>query len=139
MNEISLNIGRLIAEIMPDAILAALEDACQLIENDAVDRCPRDDGTLRASITHSVEQEGSRFIGSVGSNLEYAPYVHEGTGIYAKDGRGRQNVPWVYRDVEGQFHSTKGQHPRPFLQQAVDESIDNIKNRFAGCIDNATE
>lgn len=54
--------------------------------------------------------------GYVGSNLEYAPYVHQGTGIYAKDGNSRKQVPWVYySEKDGQRHVTKGTKPRPFL------------------------
>ena len=93
MNEVSLNIKKFIAETMPECITAALNDACQAVENKAVDKCPVDDGTLRASITHSVEQDENVFTGTVGSNVEYAPYVHEGTGIYAREGKGRQKQP----------------------------------------------
>ena len=138
MNEISLNVNRVAAETMPNAIMAALEGACQSIENKAVDKCPSDDGTLRASITHRVENENSTFVGSIGSNAEYAPYVHEGTGLYAKEGNGRKNVPWVYRDAEGEYHSTKGQKPNPFLQKAIDESMDDILQRFEGCLESDT-
>lgn len=138
MNEISLNIQKLIAETMPNSVMAALEGACQGIENKAVDNCPSDDGTLRGSVTHRVEQSDGTFTGYIGSNAEYAPYVHEGTGLYAKDGKGRKNVPWVYRDAEGNFHSTKGQDPNPFLQKAVDESMEDILREFEGCLDDGT-
>lgn len=135
MNEVSLNIKKFIAETMPECITAALNDACQVVENKAVDKCPVDDGTLRASITHSVEQDGNVFTGTVGSNVEYAPYVHEGTGIYAREGKGRQNVPWVYKTADGKFYTTKGQKPNPFLQEALDSSYDDILNAFAGCLE----
>lgn len=134
MNEISLNINKAIAETMPKAILHALEYACQDIENEAVDRCPVDDGQLRASITHKVEKDGSSFVGAIGSNSEHAPYVHEGTGLYAKEGNGRTNVPWVYCDAQGEFHSTEGQKPNPFLQDAIDKNMDNILKRLEGCL-----
>jgi hypothetical protein len=137
MNDISLNIQRLIANTMPNSIMAALNDACQLIENDAVDNCPVDDGVLRASITHNVKKENTSFVGAIGSNEEYAPFAHEGTGIYAKGGNGRSNVPWVYRDVEGNFHSTKGQQPNPFLQNAIDQNMSNILRKFEGCLDDS--
>ena len=59
-------------------------------------------------------------VGVVGTNVSYAPYVHEGTGIYAADGQGRKEVPWRYQDEEGQWHSTSGQKPQPFLRDAMD-------------------
>ena len=138
MNEISLNIKKLIAETLPQAVITALNDACQDIENRAVDNCSFDDGTLRASITHRVEQSDGMFTGYIGSNVEYAPYIHEGTGLYAKEGKGRKSVPWVYQDGKGEYHSTKGQKPNPFLQKAVDESMDDILKRFEGCLDDST-
>ena len=135
MENISIKVKDFIANAFSEAIVSALEDACQMIENTAVDKCPVDDGTLRASITHSVEREENKFVGAVGSNLEYAPYVHEGTGIYAREGKGRTDVPWVYRDAKGNFYSTKGQKPKPFLRDAIDENREEILQCFEGCLD----
>lgn len=137
MSEIVVNINRVMNELLPGAIMRGLENACQQIENQAVDNCPSKDGQLRASITHKIEKDGQKYIGTIGSNAEYAPYVHEGTGIYAKDGNGRQSVPWVYRDVRGNFHSTKGQKPNPFLQNAIDQNMNNVLQRFEGCLDDS--
>ena len=127
MENISIKVKDFIANAFPEAIMSALEDACQMIENTAVDKCPVDDGTLRASITHSVEREENKFVGAVGSNLEYAPYVHEGTGIYAREGKGRTDVPWNYQDDEGNWHSTSGQKPNPYMRPALEENRENIK------------
>ena len=134
MERISVRINSTIAKEFPLAIMTALEKACQLVENRAVDNCPVNDGQLQASITHKVEQNGNTFTGAVGSNLEHAPYVHEGTGLYAREGNGRKNVPWTYGDAEGEFHSTKGQNPNPFLQKAIDESMNDIMQCFEECI-----
>lgn len=138
MEELSVNIGRVIDEILPEAIITALNDGLQDVENEAKNRCPVDDGALRGSIIHMVEQDGNSFIGSVGTNAEYAPYVHEGTGLYAKDKKGRQNVPWVYKTADGKFYSTKGHKPNPFLQEALDENMDNIMLKFEGALKDDT-
>ncbi|MDM0720058.1 HK97 gp10 family phage protein, partial [Clostridium perfringens] len=64
-------------------------------------------------------------IGRVGNTMEYAPYVHQGTGIYAKDGNGRK-TPWKYKVESGKYkgwHITKGQRPQPFLEKAKIDSI----------------
>lgn len=134
INEIQLNIENLIAQEIPQAIMSGLEDALQLLENEAKERCPVDDGTLKAHITHSKEQNGDTYNGTVGSNTEYAPYVHEGTGIYAREGNGRQ-TPWSYKDVKGKRHTMKGQKPKPFLQEAFDSKLEEIKECFEGMLD----
>lgn len=113
---------------LPGAVLDAVEESCQLVENSAKRNAPVDDGILQARITHKVDVEERE--GVVGSNEEYAVYVHEGTGIYAKEGRGRREVPWRYRTPDGKWHTTKGQKPQPFLQDAVDSNRQKILNIF---------
>lgn len=73
-----------------------------------------DTGRLRASITHIVDDDSVY----IGSNVEYAPYVELGTGIYASEGNGRQ-TPWFYVDDKGQGHFTHGMKPRHFLKNAI--------------------
>lgn len=75
----------------------ALKEACMLVERDAKINAPVDIGTLRDSITSEWDEREGR----IGTNLEYAPYVHQGTGIYAINGDGRQDVPWRYQGAEG--------------------------------------
>ena len=92
----------------------ALNKACILVENQAKENCPVDTGELRMSITHYVEGD----TGVVGTNKQYAPYVEYGTGLFAKEGNGRQ-TPWSYQDAKGEWHTTKGQKPQPFLEPAL--------------------
>lgn len=73
---------------------------------------PVDQGTLRNSITHKVVDEECY----VGTNIEYAPYVEFGTGVYYAGGR---QTPWVYQDADGQWHMTNGQRAQPYLKPAV--------------------
>lgn len=97
-----------------------MEKACLVVENQAKQNCPVDQGLLRSSITSETESTAEEVVGRVGSNLEYAPYVHNGTGIYAKDGSGRK-TPWGYEVKTGKykgFHWTHGQKPQPFLENA---------------------
>lgn len=104
----------------------ALTEACLLIENAAKEKAPVASGELRRSITHTVEED----YGEVGTNLFYAPYVEYGTGIFSSQGNGRQDVPWVYRDAAGNWHSTSGRKPRPFLIPAYEENKGNITQIF---------
>lgn len=48
--------------------------------------CPADTGTLRKSITLEMSKENGLPVAVIGSNLTYAIYVHEGTGLYSKRG-----------------------------------------------------
>ena len=114
-NEVVRNI-ELFLDGFDGDIRAGLEYVLQIVEDEAKLRCPHDNGELRRRITHQVQDT----VGVVGTNVSYAPYVHEGTGIYAADGQGRKEVPWRYQDEEGQWHSTSGQKPQPFLRDAMD-------------------
>jgi HK97 gp10 family phage protein len=116
------------------AEVGAMTKACLAVERDAKVNCPVDTGLTRDSITSQVERDGDEVVGYVGSNAEQAPYIHQGTGIYAKDGNGRKEVPWVYRDAKGEFHSTMGQKPRPFVQDAIDTNRDTILRYFAAVL-----
>lgn len=95
-------------------ISKALNKACLVVENEAKRLCPVDTGDLRNSITHEVDDG----VGIVGTNKEYAPYVEYGTGIFAVEGNGR-DTPWSYQDDEGNWHTTIGQKPQPFLEPAA--------------------
>jgi hypothetical protein len=53
----------------------AITECCLMVEADAKLDCPVDTGTLRRSITHDVKQDDHKTIGSVGTNVEYAPWV----------------------------------------------------------------
>lgn len=108
-------------------------------------------GRLRNSMTHVV-QDNSVY---VGSNVEYAPYVELGTGIYASDGNGRKGW-WVYvvggdenRQGEKKFyteqeakriaailrakgldaHATNGSKPHHMIRRAVTEHTDEYRNK----------
>lgn len=108
--------------------------------NRARQLAPVDQGTLRASL----HMETIQFVGGdslavrIGSNLAYAVYVHEGTGVYGKgspitpksgrflvwpmknnSGRGNRR----YKAGKTQTHvfakSVRGMPGRPFLLNAI--------------------
>ena len=64
-------------------------------------------------------------VGTVFTPLEYAPYVEYGTGLFAEKG-GRKDVPWHYQDDKGEWHSTSGQKPQPFMRPALNENREEI-------------
>ena len=114
------------------AIEEAVTKSCLLVEKESKNNCPVQTGTLRRSITTDVN--GMK--GEVYSPLDYAIWVHQGTGLFAVNGDGRQ-TPWSYQDEMGEWHTTIGQHPQPFLGPALEmnrETIINfIKERLENC------
>ena len=108
------------------SLYRALGKACALVERSAKQKAPKGTGELRNSITSKVEKQGSEMVGTVFTPLEYAPYVEFGTGIFAEEG-GRTDVPWVYQDDEGEWHSTSGQSPQPYMRPALYENQKQIK------------
>ena len=117
----------------PQDIERILGQCCAIVERAAKQKCPVDDGTLRRSITSKIEG----LQGIVYTPLEYAPYVEFGTGLFAQgEGGGRVDVPWYYEDEKGEWHSTKGQKPQPFMQPALDENRTEILKRLKEGITN---
>ena len=52
--------------------------------------------------------------------------VEFGTGLFAENGNGRKDVPWNYQDDKGEWHSTRGQKPQPFMRPALNENRTEI-------------
>ena len=105
-----------------EKVKQALTKACLIVERSAKQKAPKGNGDLRRSITHKVED----LVGEVYTPLEYAPYVEYGTGLFAENG-GRTDVPWSYKDEEGNWHTTSGMQPQPYMRPALDENTEEIK------------
>lgn len=104
------------------SVQRALGKCCAIVERSAKQKAPKDNGELRRSITSKVEG----LTGIVFTPLEYAPYVEFGTGLFAEVA-GRKDVPWCYKDDHGEWHSTSGQEPQPFMRPALDENRTQIR------------
>ena len=102
---------------------AALGKACARVEETAKKKAQefRDTGELARSITSEVKD----LIGEVYTPLEYAPYVEYGTGLFAEE-QGRQDVPWHYKDDKGEWHTTSGMKPQPYMRPALNENREKI-------------
>ena len=76
-------------------------------------------GTLRNSITHVVEGDSV----SIGTNVEYAPFVELGTGPYFEP-----PPEWEqFEPYESQGVGTGYVRPRKFLQPAITDHRDEYK------------
>lgn len=86
------------------------------VKDEITDLDAVDTGRLRSSITHQVDGDSVE----VGTNVDYAVYVHEGTGKYAIGG-GTPKERWVYRDpLTGEFRMGIPQKPRRFIKNAME-------------------
>lgn len=137
-----------------EAIQRALERVGQFVEDEAKLELQKDPpridtGALRNSITHTVK--GRSVI--VGTNMQYAIYVHEGTGKYNSNGSTGDKY-WVFviggnnhsrssgkrytynearkivailRSKGLNAHMTNGMKPNRFLRNAIMNNLDRIK------------
>lgn len=116
------------------AMTSAMQDACNIVVDAAIDKAPRKTGALRRSITSKVELTGNSIEGIVYSPLEYAPYQEFGTGLFAENGNGRK-TGWAYEDEKtGETIFTRGNRPHPFLRPAVNENKDKIIQIIKGAL-----
>lgn len=106
-------------------VAAAMGKVCALVERAAKQKAPKDTGELRRSITSKVDTGAGEVTGVVYTPLEYAPYIEFGTGLFAESG-GRTDVPWNYQDDEGNWHSTSGMKPQPYMRPALNENREEI-------------
>lgn len=117
-----------------EALLRGLEKCGLVAEGYAKKLQIPDTGNLRNSITHVVDEDEPAVY--IGTNVEYAPYVELGTGIYAEGGGGRP-TPWVYQDAKGNWHYTRGNKAQPFLKPAVAEHADKYREIIKNALENA--
>ena len=139
----------------PQKMERAITQACMIVERSAkinAQSLSEGDGTLAGSIASRVDG----LEGVVYTPLFYAPYVEYGTGIEAEDGKGRQDVPWVYVEHSGReggaqksytldeakqtvaylrekglkAHYTYGQKPQPFMRPALDDNREKIVEKL---------
>lgn len=108
-------------------LVESMEQACALVERSAKMKAPKDTGELRRSIESKVEETSDGVVGVIFSPVEYAPYIEYGTGLFAEKA-GRKDVPWHYQDDKGEWHSTSGMRPQPYLRPALHENKKDIVN-----------
>lgn len=111
----------------PETYRQALGQSALIVESSAKQKAPVDKGLLRQSI--HTEVDTSKLQATVGTPLSYAPYVEYGTGIHASKGDGR-HTPWSYQRPDGQWVTTEGNRPQPFLGPALRENRRKVTDHF---------
>ena len=85
----------------------------------AVLLCPVQTGELRNSIK---VQKVAPLTVSVGTNKEYAIFVEYGTGMAGDPAvEHTSKESWRWQDEQGNWHTSHGSPPQPFLRPAVRE------------------
>ena len=109
-----------------------MKKCCALVERSAKEKVPVQTGELRRSITSKVENNGLDVTGTIYTPLEYAPYIEYGTGLFAE--KGGRPTPWCYQDDKGEWHTTSGQPPKPYMRPALNENRTTILEILGGSI-----
>ena len=109
-----------------------MKKCCALVERSAKEKVPVQTGELRRSITSKVDNNGLEITGTIYTPLEYAPYIEYGTGLFAEKG-GRPTL-WCYQDDKGEWHTTSGQPPQPYMRPALNENRTTILEILGGSI-----
>lgn len=133
---------QVIVDLTGPPMLDAMRQSVLWVQNDAKREAPVDTGRLRASITPEVNVRNENIVeGIVGSNVEYAPYMELGTGVFA--GNAAYFPPPSALDVWARRHGmgsgymvalaifrAGGTKPRRFLQTGFEKNQDRIIKRF---------
>lgn len=104
------------AALIDERARHVLSDGAVRTQNDVQSRQPVETGFLRAGTktrpTGPLEYE-------VYSDVDYAPYVEFGTGIYSPTGRKTQ---WTYYVPGRGFFTTRGMRPQPAWRPSYEKN-----------------
>lgn len=119
-----INNKELVKNALREQLLIALEAVGIAAEGDVKDEVEemkaRDTGLLKGSITHKVVPDEKAVY--VGTDVNYAVYVHEGTGAENVAG-GTPKKRWAYKDpATGEWRIGTPQKPRRFIKKAVEKN-----------------
>ncbi len=109
----------------------AIKSSLLIIQSSATQKAPKDTGNLKAGWEINI----GTLKGTLRNKMDYAIFVHEGTGIYgpmkrAITPKSKSFLAWQKDGVWRFARSVKGMKPRPFLQEAVDEKSDQVNKVF---------
>lgn len=116
---------------LAEGITRALLKIAERAREHAWNAAPYRSGDLRASLT--VQEVDAQTV-AMGTNLEYARFVHQGTGLWGPLRRRitpttKQALHWP--GARHPVKSVKGQPPQPFLQTAWERVLPEIETLAA--------
>jgi hypothetical protein len=115
-----------VKDMLQEVANVFLEEAAGEVEAQAKRYSRVDTGQTKRSYTHTVDEANQKAI--IGSNSKNAIYEEYGTGEYALNGDGRK-TPWVYKNRENEFRTTKGKKANRPLAKAFYKTKHKIERR----------
>lgn len=107
MASISIDHAQLTRMFQNQAVAWANEMGRRVV-NEAKARAPVDNGRLRSSIAYTIELTPTTCVLKVGSDVPYARYVEEGTGVYGP--RGTRIYPTTKQALKFPVPHARGPH-----------------------------
>lgn len=142
-------------------LVKAVTASTKLIRAEASDACLVKSGELNQKIRISTEQQDEKVIGTVYTNVKYAPYIEFGTGpkgeknhegisplvtpVYSQspwwihesqiDMETAEKYHWFYIDTkDGRFYQCSGQAAQPFLYPALKNNEDRVTRNISNYV-----
>lgn len=142
-------------------LIKAVGASTKLIRAEARDACLVKSGELKQKIRISTEQQDEKVIGTVYTNVKYAPYIEFGTGpkgeknhegisplvtpVYSQspwwihesqiDAETAEEYHWFYIDTKkGRFYQCSGQAAQPFLYPALKNNEDRVTRNISNYV-----
>lgn len=142
-------------------LIKAVGASTKLIRAEASDACLVKSGELKQKIRISTEQQDEKVIGTVYTNVKYAPYIEFGTGpkgeknhegisplvtpVYSQspwwihesqiDAETAEEYHWFYIDTKkGRFYQCSGQAAQPFLYPALKNNEDRVTRNISNYV-----
>ena len=113
------SLGEKAAEI-DGAVQRGVQKGGKEIQAECKAECPVKTGELRNSIIEQTSGSGGQYTSEIGPMADYGIYVEMGTGIYA----GGRQTPWRYKGSDGNFYTTRGQPPQPYMEPGFEAGKD---------------
>lgn len=115
------------------AVAKGVQKGGKDIQAECKAECPVDTGALKESIVEQTSGGGGAYTSEVGPTAPYGIYVEMGTGIYA----GGRQTPWHYQDAKGNWHTTRGQKPQPYMEPGFEAGKDKAVESLTAEVKNA--
>lgn len=128
------------------ALIKAVQDSAIMVQSLAKTKAPVFRGALRESILFSVTDLGKKIVGTVGSNLEYAPVIEYGRSagwfppledikVWARRKLGDESKAYVI----ARAIRRRGFKAQPYLEPAVKEALPRIQLAFTNRMNQAIQ
>ena len=128
-------------ELVRSHITTAMNKSLVRLHGTAKELVPVDQGTLRGSLIISpVTWSGSTATGNVGTNLHYAVYQEQGTGIYGPSGqpirpKTKTVLAWQKNGAWHFARQVRGVRPKWYMRTSAERNEQAVNGYFATAMD----